>query len=169
MSAAEKLPEVTREIHEDPGKGPPRVRYIVDLMVTGQYERGITVLDLAEDWKLSVKTVEHYTTQASRHLELLGNREHVMQLVQSHAARWIAESGPDRVSASKLLLETVGGIVQRHEHKHEVSQRSDAELFLMVLSEIRADPALREKAIKFLTAESVDAALLTEGTEVADG
>lgn len=166
VSAAEKLDQVTREIHPRPDTVSARVRYVIGLMVDGRYERGITSRELAADWELSVKSTEEYASQASRHLELLGSREHVLQLVRAHAAQWVAESGGDRVPASKLLLETVGGLVQRHEHKHEGSQRSDSELFVMMLSEVRADPVLRAKAIAFLTAEQPDVALLTAGESV---
>jgi phosphate uptake regulator len=166
MSAAEQLDQVTREIHPRQDTVSARVRYVIELMASGLYERGVTSRELAADWGLSVKSTEEYAAQASRHLELLGQREHVLQMVRNRAAQWIDQFGPDRVPAAKLLIETVGGIVQRHEHKVELSNRSDAELFVLCMTEIRSDPALRAKAIAFLQSESADVALLTEGEAV---
>lgn len=165
MGAAEAL-QVTREPHQAFPKPVQRIRYIMDLMVSGQFERVETAIELAEDWGISLNTAHTYTTQATRQLELLGQREHVLELVRKHAADWVSEAGGDRVPAAKLLLETVGGLVQRHEHKVEVAQRSDSELFAMMLSEVRADPVLRAKAIAFLTAENPDMELLTAGESV---
>jgi hypothetical protein len=167
VSAAEQLEQVTREIHPRQDTVSARVSYVIELMASGLYERGVTSRELAADWGQSVKTTEEYAAQASRHLELLGNREHVLQLVRKHAASWVRESGPDRVSASKLLLETVGGIIQRHEHKVELSNRSDTELLAMCLTELKSDPVLRAKAIAFLTSEeALPMHLLTDGETV---
>lgn len=165
MSAAEKL-DVTREIHTDPGVGLPRIRYVIELMIQGRFERGETASELAADWGLSLNAAQYYTKQAAHQLELLGERDHVLNLVRMNASKWIHEAGPDRVPASKLLLETVGGIVQRHEVKLDVHQRSERELFLLCLSEIRSDPKLRAEAIAFLQAEGDAVGLLTEGEAV---
>lgn len=165
MGAAEAL-SVTREHPPCPETRLERVMYVRDLMVRQQWVTGETGVELAQEWELTRNCVERYAAEASQSLKLLDSKEHVLTLVRTEAEKWIRESGADRVASAKLLAETHGGITQRHEHKVEVSQRSDSELFLLVLSEIRADPSLREKAIAFLTAESPDVALLAEGTEV---
>jgi len=167
MSAAEQLDQVTRELHPRFDTVTARVWYVVELMAECRYERGVTSRELAADWGLSVKSTEEYAAQASRHLELLGQRDHVLQLVRTRAAKWIDQPAPDRVPAAKLLIETVGGIVQKHEHKVELSNRSDTELLGLCLLELKSDPELRKKAIAFLTSDDPSPMhLLTDGVEI---
>lgn len=164
-SSAEAV-ELTREHVPDPGSSRGRILAIIDLMVAGEFERGVTTRELQEQWGVPEGSMKGYCASASRHLELLGSREHVMQLIQVHAERWVREAGQDRVGSAKLLLETVGGITQQHIVKHELSGRSEQELLIMALTEIKSDPVLRAKAIAFLTADDHDVALLTDGKEI---
>lgn len=147
---------------EKPASVAARVRYIVDLMVAGAFERSSTCHEIADEWGMRLDTVQRDAAAASNHLELLGSRDHVMSLVRANAERWIRESGQDRVPSAKLLLETVGGITQQHVIKHELAGRSEQEIFMMAMAEIKADPALRAKAIKFLQSDDVPMMLLAD-------
>ncbi len=165
MSAAEQL-SVTREHPPCPETRLERVMYVRDLMTRGLWVRGETAPEIAADWGVTTNCIERYAAEASHSIKLLESKDHVIGLIRDHAERWIRESGPDRVSSAKLLAETHGAITQQHKHSVEISTRSDAELFVMALVEIRNDPVLREKAIRFLSAESADVGLLTTGESI---
>jgi hypothetical protein len=155
---------VAREPWADPGDRTRRVFFIARLMAGQQWERGVTDKELAEDWALPVKGIHAYSTEAARHLKLLGEREALLELVRIGAAsRLDGAEDPAFVTLSRLLVDTVGGFTQRHEMKVELSGKSEAELFRMMLAEIKADPELCAQAIAFLTGS---APLLTEGEDV---
>lgn len=114
MSAAAKTLEPrARDPHPDCPNARSRVRYIVHLMAEKRWVRGETSTDLAEDWGCSRSLVETYATEASRALELLGDREAVLELVRAHAVEWLEQGENDRVQTARLLVDTVGGFSQK--------------------------------------------------------
>lgn len=153
---------VTREWPPDPGTLETRSAFIANLLATQQWVRGETAPELAAAWGLTQKKIENIASEASRFLKILGERDAVMDVVRIHAVRWLEEAGPDRVAAAKLLVDTVGGFAQRHEVKLELGGKSDAEIFMLTLQEIKADPELRAQAIAFLTSDA-ETPILTEG------
>lgn len=71
-----------------------RVRHVIDLMASGRWVTGQTARELAEEWGLTVSTVEETSAEASRALKLsLGDAEEIK-------ARWIATLEHNAAKAS---------------------------------------------------------------------
>ncbi len=150
-----------RDTHPDFDRAVQRVGYIVELMANMRWERGVTAYELAEDWRIGVSLVENYSTEARRHLELLGQRENVLNIVRASAHRWVQQGDNDRVAAAKLLVDTVGGFTQKQELSVTLEQRPPAELVPGVLDWLEevAPKELMERA------DRMRGLMLTEGEE----
>jgi hypothetical protein len=111
-------------------------------MARGRWVKGVTLGELAEDWACASTTIEGYSSEAGRHLKLLGEREHVLDLVRAGAAeRLDGAEDPAYVNLSRLLLETVGALEQKVTVRHELAQRPEHELRAMAIAELLADDA----------------------------
>lgn len=117
-----------------------RIGYIVELMRALRWVRGVTATELAEAWRLSRSVVDDYATEASRHLELLGQREVVLDVVRSSAHQWVLEAGQDRVQAARLLVDTVGGLAQKLDVSVQPAQLPDGAVIARVLTAIERAP-----------------------------
>lgn len=123
-----------------------RVRYVMHLMARGQWNRGDTGRDIAEDWGISIRYVSLIAAEASRALELMGDKEHILQLVRERCITWIDESDvKDRAQVARLLLETHGGVVNRHEVTAEFKGMREGEIIAEAIHELIADPKARSE------------------------
>lgn len=121
------------------------VRRIMILMTRKQWKRGESAKECAKEWGMTVSLVEHYAAEASRHLDLIGDREALLQTSVGELLRIVDESGSDRVPAIKLALESMGLLKQRHEVEvHEVDKMPKEEVFANALKH----PGFREWLIE---------------------
>lgn len=150
-----------------------RVRYCMHLMANLDWERGKTAHELVEDWGLKLSTVEDYAAQASRTLELLGQREELIGVVRTSA--WLRlEQAEDAafVQLSRLLVDTVGGFEQRHKVEHSLQERNPAELAAGALEYVEQHldglPGVHERILAMAERIRGNRALLTDGTETTE-
>ncbi len=101
-----------------------RVYRIAMLMAAGEWERGTTAAELAEEWELSEVSVRDMSAEASRLLELTTeDRQALVNLVRVRLRQIGEADGNDRVQALRTILEHMGELWQRQ--KHEVHVHRD--------------------------------------------
>lgn len=92
-----------------------RIWRIAETMAAGLYERGVTAIALAKEWKLAVATVEHMAAESSRLCDLsIGDRKRLLQLLDARMVNVALQNEPDRVQAARTLYERMGELRQRH-------------------------------------------------------
>lgn len=92
-----------------------RVETIKQLMLTGEWVRGKTGKQLSQEWGLSYSRVRELSSQASRVLDALENRDHLERVARHRLMEIQAENGPDRVPALRTVLQNIGRLTERHE------------------------------------------------------
>ncbi len=121
VSAAESLESRARE-HPVLTEVRDCVRYIVELMVRHEWERGDT-RELAAAWSKPISTVENYSAEAARHLEYLDEREYWMRRIQHEADKRLGSAEDSHFPAiARIAADTVGGFTQKQEVTVAVQQ-----------------------------------------------
>ena len=118
---------------------------IMGLMSRGLWVTGETGKGLAAEWECAENTVRDYASEASRLLELLGQREEVLKVVRAAAYERL-EGAEDRdlVALLRLLADTVGGFDQRLRLDVTVAAKPDGEVVAEVVRELVARDDTRE-------------------------
>lgn len=108
---ARALAAVDLDEHPDPGNRRARVRYVAALMASGRWKRGQTGAELADAWGVRLGRVEHDAADASLLLDMLGDREALVQRIMVRLEGLAFDEDQDTrdvVAACKLMLETAG-------------------------------------------------------------
>jgi hypothetical protein len=96
-----------------------RIFQIAQLMASGEW-RSSMAKDLArewsdERWKVSVKTVQHYSAEAGRLVDFTtGQRDTLVKMARVRLLQVAHEDETDRVQAIRTLLENLGELRQQH-------------------------------------------------------
>jgi hypothetical protein len=118
------VPEGALEFDDDGKLIPPRITKqrriftIALLMAEGEWRPSLAK-DLAGEWKLEPKTVQHYSAEAGRLVTYTADQRETLVKVARLRLRQIGlEDGPDRVQAWRTLLENLGELRQQHTVRH---------------------------------------------------
>lgn len=91
-----------------------RIFELAQLMASGEW-RPKMAKRYAEMWTVSVKTVQHYTAEASRLLDFTTNqRATLVSIARVRLLQVLQENETDRVQAARTLLEHLGELRQQH-------------------------------------------------------
>jgi hypothetical protein len=113
------------DMPDDDDKAPPtaqelkraRIFELAQLMAAGEWKPKMAKR-FAELWSVSVKTVQHYTAEASRLLDLTTNqRATLVAITRVRLLQVLHENETDRVQAARTLLENLGELRQQHVHQ----------------------------------------------------
>ncbi|MDP2661494.1 MAG: hypothetical protein Q8R28_12275 [Dehalococcoidia bacterium] len=138
------------------------------LMVRGQWVRGETHRELAEEWGLDEITILHHSAEASRFLDLATNDLDQIERYCRVRLREIAEQdGPDRVQAIATTLKNVGRLNDRVDVT--LATAPSKELVQRGIQQVLDDPELRTYLLEELERRGLATAgvrgLLTTGLE----
>jgi hypothetical protein len=96
-----------------------RIFEIAQLMASGEWRASMAKV-LAKRWSspawtMSVKTVQHYSAEASRLVDYTtGQREKLVSIARLRLLQVLQENESDRVQAARTLLEHMGELRQTH-------------------------------------------------------
>jgi len=116
------LPNARLQDCPDQDKPPPtpqelkrgRIFEIAKLMVSGEW-RSNMAKRFAKLWELEVKTVQHYSAEASRLCDFAtGQRETLVKIARVRLLEVLQQDESDRVPAARTLLEHLGELRQHH-------------------------------------------------------
>lgn len=132
------------------------VRYIVELMVRHEYERGTTDRELAEVWERPLSTIQNYTAEAGRHLDYLGEREYWMRRIRAEADARLTEcKNTDFAAIARVAADTVGGFSAKQEITHSITA-PPSELVTAALLHIAESPELHTAETERLLVEALE-------------
>lgn len=102
-----------------------RIRRLIDLRLSLEYQIGVTPATLAAEWGVSVSLVEHDAAEAARLIDLYQDPEEVRRHCLTRVRQAIDEGGRDRVRAMELALKATGNLVERVELSHPTRTTPD--------------------------------------------
>jgi|GEM_PF-4748131 len=139
-----------------------RVYAIAEIMARGAWTSDMRAAMCAR-WGLEEVTLSRLSTEAGRLLDLLGDRERLIEWSRAKCAQWVDEGEGDRVPALRLLHDIHGLSTKRAELRPPVApDQITAEKELR--EAIAMDPALRAR-VKGWIAEIEDR-ILPQAMEV---
>jgi len=107
-----------------------RLRYVLALMSRREWKRGKTTRELARAWGLQLTTIEDYSTKASQFLQLLGERDAILDMIRTTTIARLEQCSSDQnhVMLARLLLDCVGGVRQQHDVRVTAATASERDL-----------------------------------------
>lgn len=122
-----------------------RIDICMGLMARGLWERGETARELGKAWGLAKDTIEGYSAEAARTMTRLGDYKHWQERIRAGVReRLDGADDKDFVNLSRLAIDTVGGFVQKHEVKRELSWMPREQLVGHVIEQLMANDETRE-------------------------
>ena len=157
MSLAE---ERDRSRTRNPGKA-QRVEAIAQSMEDGTWT-GTRNEEWAELFGVTAQTIVHDAGEAARLLKRAITDDDVRAWADAHLAQLkeLAQDDRDYSNARGAIrdrLDARGLLVSRQMVRHEIVQRSEEELFVMFIEQVKKDEALRQRAMAMLASVDVPA------------
>ena len=85
-----------------------RTRRCIDLMLRGQWVRGVTAGELAQEWGMALNATERYATEAAKFIRLCESPEVARHEIILRLREISSEDKPDRVGALNSWAKMMG-------------------------------------------------------------